>query len=231
MFVTEINLWNAVLVAVIVIVALIVFFILDRKMIHRMGLVYGVTLAQMILVGIVIWLTYKYPVWWTYLLWFLVVPALSTCWVLYPLQAMVSWKKMLLPVATAVFTGSIMVAGCALLILPLSVFMTVYSVLLACMTASLIQTSMNYLRSLERPEKEQESSLMENILPKVRSMVSPLIMTVPTLYAGMMMGGIPGRDSLFIVLLLLAFAFVTNVVSGIVLQLVARQQNKKSNLN
>lgn len=57
---------------------------------HWLGLVYGVTLAQMILVGIVIWLTYKYPVWWTYLLWFLLVPALSTCWVLYPLQAMVS---------------------------------------------------------------------------------------------------------------------------------------------
>ena len=74
-------------------------------------------------------------------------------------------KKMLLPVGTAILVGSVVVGGSAILCLPVSVFMTVYSVLMACLTASMIQTMGNYQRSLHNPEtcklswREQKSEL------------------------------------------------------------------------
>jgi hypothetical protein len=40
----------------------------------------------------------------------------------------------------------------------ISVFMTVYSVLMACMTASMIQTMVNFMRSMHQPESQQQLS-------------------------------------------------------------------------
>ena len=97
--------------------------------------IFGATIAQMVVVVAVVWLVYQTHAWWAYLLWYLLILLLSICWVLYPLQAL--WKKMLRPVGTAILVGSVVVGGSTILCLPISVFMTVYSVLMACLTASL----------------------------------------------------------------------------------------------
>jgi hypothetical protein len=47
--------------------------------------------------------------------------------------------------------GSIVVGGSAMLMLPTSVFLSIYSVLMACMTASLMQTMMRYQRNQQKP--------------------------------------------------------------------------------
>lgn len=96
MFVTEINLWGAALIALVII---------DRKMSRRMLLVYGVTLVQMILLGIVL------------------------------------------------------IGGCVLLILPISVFMTVHAVLVASLTASLTQTMLTAGHSRIRRRSSPRSSV------------------------------------------------------------------------
>lgn len=51
-------------------------------------------------------------------------------------------------------------------------------------------------------------------------MVSPLVTVVPTLYAGMLLGGIPALEGLLVILLVVAFAFVVNVVAGVIAQVV-----------
>ena len=66
--------------------------------------------------------------------------------------------------------------------------MTVYSVLMACMTASMIQTMVNFMRSMHQPEAQQQLSWRESVLPQVRSMA---------------------------ILLLIAASFVANVLSGV----------------
>ena len=129
----------------------------------------------MVVVGAVVLLAFKTFAWWTYLLWYLLVLFLSICWVLYPIQFM--WKRMLLPISAAVLAGSIVLGGSTILCLPINVFMTVYSVLMACMTASMIQTMVNYLRSMHQPDApKQELSWRESVLPQVRSMAQPLVM-------------------------------------------------------
>jgi hypothetical protein len=47
-------------------------------------------------------------------------------------------------------------------------------------------------------------------------MDQPLVVVIPTLFAGMLLGGVSVLASLIVVILLVAAAFVANVLSGVV---------------
>ena len=222
MFVSEVSLWGAAIVAVVVIIAFIALSIADWKMSKRMLTVLEVTVGQMAVVAVVVILVNQTNTWWAYLLWYLVVLILSICWCLYPIQSI--WKKMALPVSVGVLAGSIIVAGSTLLCLPISTFLSVYSVLMACLTASIIQTMQNYMRSLQQGQPEPGGKMLDNILPQVRSMAQPMVMVMPTLYAGMLMGGVSADAGLLVVLLLTAATFVANVLAGVVTLLIASKK-------
>ena len=226
MIVSEISLWGAALIAFLVVVAMLALAFFDRKMLRRMLIIFGATVAQMVVVGAVVLLAFKTLAWWAYLLWYLLVLFLSICWVLYPIQFM--WKKMVLPISIAVLAGSIVLGGSTMLCLPINVFMTVYSVLMACMTASMIQTMINYLRSMHQPDAhKQELSWRESVLPQVRSMAQPLVMVMPMLYAGMLVGGVSPYTGLMIILLLIAASFVANVLAGVIALTMIRKGIRK----
>ena len=209
MFVSEISLMGAAIVACVVFIAMIALSIFDRQMLRRMFVIFGATVAQMAIVVAVVWTVYQTYAWWAYLLWFLLVLALSVCWCLYPLQAM--WRKMLWPVSAAILAGSIVVGGSAMLMLPVSVFLSVYSVLMACMTASLMQTMMSYQRNQQKPE-----ALREDMFHQIRNLAQPLVMVIPMLYAGMLLGGGPALEGLLVTLLLVAASFVGNILAGVI---------------
>ena len=209
MFVSEISLWGAAIVACVVLVAAIALAFFDRQMLRRMLVIFGATVAQMAVVVAVVWLVYQTNAWWAYLLWFLLVLALSICWCLFPLQSI--WKKMLRPVSVAMLVGSIVVGGSAMLMLPTSVFLSIYSVLMACMTASLMQTMMRYQRNQQKPE-----ALREDMLHQIRNLAQPLVMVVPMLYAGMLLGGVAALVGLLVTLLLIAASFVANILAGVI---------------
>ena len=181
----------------------------DRQMLRRMLVIFGATVAQMAVVVAVVWVVYQTDAWWAYLLWFLLVLALSICWCLFPLQSL--WKKMLRPVSVAMLVGSIVVGGSAMLMLPTSVFLSIYSVLMACMTASLMQTMMRYQRNQQKPE-----ALREDMLHQIRNLAQPLVMVVPMLYAGMLLGGVAALEGLLVTLLLIAASFVANILAGVI---------------
>ena len=201
MFVSEISLWGAAIVACLVLVAMMALAFFDRQMLRRMLVIFGATVAQMAVVVAVVWVVYQTYAWWAYLLWFLLVLALSICWCLYPLQAL--WRKMLQPVSAAMFVGSIVVGGSTMLMLPISVFLSIYSVLMACMTASLMQTMMRYQRNQQKPEMLREDMFHQ-------------VMVVPMLYAGMLLGGVPTLQGLLVTLLLIAASFVANILAGVI---------------
>ena len=217
MFVSEIHLWGAAVVACVVFVAMIALAFFDRKMLRRMLVIFGATVAQMAVVVAVVWLVYQTNAWWAYLLWFLLVLFLSTCWCLYPLQAM--WKQMLWPVSVATLVGGIVLGGSAMLCLPLNVFLSVYSVLMACMTASLMQTMMSYQRNMQHPEV-----LRKSLLPHVRTLAQPLVMVIPMLYAGMLLGGVSALEGLLVVFLVIAASFVANILAGVIALLMLRKK-------
>ena len=219
MIVSEISLWGAAIVACVVLMAMIALAFFDRQMLRRMLVIFGATVAQMAVVVAVVWLVYQTNAWWAYLLWFLLVLALSICWCLFPLQSI--WKKMLRPVSVAMLVGSIVVGGSAMLMLPTSVFLSIYSVLMACMTASLMQTMMRYQRNQQKPEM-----LREDMLHQVRNLAQPLVMVVPMLYAGMLLGGVAALEGLLVTLLLIAASFVANILAGVIALGMIKEKNK-----
>ena len=226
MLVNEISLWGAALIAFIVVVAMITLAFVDRQMLRRMLVIFVATVVQMAIVGAVVLLAYKTFAWWAYLLWYLLILFLSICWVLYPIHFM--WKRALKPISAAMLVGSIVVGGNTILCLPINVYMTVYSVLMACLTASMIQTMINYQRSLHgspmNPEvQKQKLSWRESVLPQVRSMAQPLVMVMPMLYAGMLLGSISPYVGLIIIFLLIGASFVANVLAGMIALLLIRQ--------
>ena len=133
MLVTEVYLWGAVLVACLLGVSIIALAIADSRMLKRILTIFVVTVLQMAVVLAVVWFCYQTHSVWSYLLWYVLILFLSTCWCLYPLQSM--WKKMVTPICISMLVGSIVVAGSTLLMLSANVFVTVYSVLMACLTA------------------------------------------------------------------------------------------------
>ena len=221
MFVSEISLWGAAIVACVVLVAMMALAFFDRQMLRRMLVIFGATVAQMAVVVAVVWVVWQTNAWWAYLRWFLLVLALSICWCLYPLQTM--WRKMLRPVSAAMVIGSIVVGGSTMLMLPVSVFLSVYSVLMACMTASLMQTMMSYQRNQQKPE-----ILREDMLHQVRNLAQPLVMVVPMLYAGMLLGGVPALEGLLVTLLLIAASFVANILAGVVALRIVKTTKKNA---
>lgn len=227
MLVSEISLWGAALIAFFVLVAMVALAFVDKRMLRRMLAIFGATVVQMVVVGAVVLLAYRTFAWWAYLLWYLLILSLSICWVLYPLHFM--WKKMLLPIGAAMLAGSIVIVGSVLLCLPMNVYMTVYSVLMACLTASMIQTMVNFLRSQHQPDAhKQELSWRESVLPQVRSMAQPLVMVMPMLYAGMLLGGVSPYVGLIAILLLIAASFVANVLAGVIALSMIRKGMRKS---
>ena len=131
---------------------------------------------------------------------------------------------MLRPVSTAMLVGSIVVGGSAMLMLPPSVFLSIYSVLMACMTASLMQTMMRYQVNQQKPE-----ALREDMFRQVRNLAQPLVMVVPMLYAGMLMGGVPALEALLVTLLLIAASFVANILAGVISLGMIKNNNNHGN--
>ena len=223
MIVTEIYLWGAVIVACLLGVSIIALAIVDSRMLKRILTIFVVTVLQMAVVLAVVWFCYQTHSVWSYMLWYVLILFLSTCWCLYPLHSM--WKKVVTPIGVSMLVGSIVVAGSTLLMLSAKVFVTVYSVLMACLTASMIQTMLNFQRSLHQPmAQSQELSWRESVLPQVRLMAQPLVMVIPTLYAGMLLGGIPAFTGLIITLLLISASFIANVLTGVIALSIIRKR-------
>jgi hypothetical protein len=60
-------------------------------------------------------------------------------------------------------------------------------------------------------------------------MAQPLVMVMPMLYAGMLMGGVPALDGLIVVLLLIAATFVANVLAGMIALLIIQSSQAGGN--
>ena len=68
MFVSEISLRGAAIVACVVLVAMVALAFFDRQMLRRMLVIFGATVAQMAVVAAVVWTVYQTHAPWAYLL-------------------------------------------------------------------------------------------------------------------------------------------------------------------
>ena len=58
--------------------------------------------------------------------------------------------------------------------------------------------------------------MREDMCHQVRNLAQALVMVIPMLYAGMLLGGVSVLEGLLVTLLLIAASFVANILSGFV---------------
>ena len=91
----------------------------------------------------------------------------------------------------------------------------------------------NFLRSqlgspMNPEAPKQQLSWRESALPQIRSMAQPLVMVMPMLYAGMLVGGVSAYDGLLIIFLLIGASFVANVLAGVIALSMIHKRTRKA---
>ena len=68
------------------------------------------------------------------------------------------------------------------------------------------------------------------ISPQVRTLAQPLVMVIPMLYAGMLLGGVSALKGLLVTFLLIAVTFVANILAGVIaLQMLRKKKEQQRN--
>ena len=228
----EISIVGVVVLLVLLTLAVALFVVIDRASVKRLLKTFGLMTVQMVFVGGSIWLVFKMNVWWVNMLWLLVMLVLSAAWCVYQLRG--SCKQMLLPVCAALLAGSMVAGGSLIFCLSGRTFVPVFGAVLTCLMPSVRQTLHTYQYGLLHTEAHRQyllangatklESLMPNvrralragIQPQLQSMAQPLLVAMPLLFIGMLLGGASPLSSVVVVVLLWTAVFVASVVAGIV---------------
>ena len=209
MQITDISLWGVALMIVLMALAMGVFLLIDRREMMRVLKVFGLTLGQILVSGAGVWLVYKMNVWWMNLLWLVVMLTLSGGLCLYKIRGQL--KKQALPIAAAMAVGCLVSGGSMMLALPGRCFVPVFGMLLGFLMVSVTLTLQTYQRCLLHTESHRQY-----LLAQLRTMAQPLLVAMPLLFAGMLLGGASPAASICVLLLIMVAAFVASVVAGVI---------------
>lgn len=228
----DMSVWGVALLVVLLLVSVGVFKLIDHRGMMRTIKVFGLMTGQMAVVGFGVWVAYKAAAWWADVLWLLMMLVLAAAWCLYSMRK--QWKRMLLSVVSALAAGTLVGGGTMMLCLSGRFFIPVMGVLIAHLVVSIIETLQTYQRSLMHTEAHRQymlangASLLESLMPSVRralratvqpqlrTMAQPLLVTMPLLFVGMLLGGVSPATAVVVMILLMMAAFVSTVVAAIV---------------
>jgi putative ABC transport system permease protein len=161
-----------------------------------------------------------------------VLIALATGWCLYKMRK--TWKQMLTSVVAALTAGTLIGSGVMMLCMPGRFFIPITAVMVTHLVVAVKETLQTYQRSLTHTEAHRlymqanGATLLESLMPSVRralratvqpqlrTMAQPLLVTMPLLFVGMLLGGVSPATAVVVMILLMMAAFVSTVVAAIV---------------
>jgi len=229
---SDISFWGVSLLVVLLLASVALYWLIDRKEMMRVQKVFGLMAGQMAVIGVITWTAYKACAWWADLLWLLLMLALATGWCLYIMRR--TWKQMLPSVVAALTAGTLVGCGAMMLCVPGRFFIPVTAVIVAHLAVAVKETLQTYQRSLMHTQIHRQymqangASLLESLMPSVRralratiqpqlqTMAQPLLVTMPLLFVGMLLGGVSPATAVVLMMLLMIAAFVSTVVAAIV---------------
>lgn len=229
---SDISFWGVSLLVVLMLAALAVYWLTDRKEMTRVVKVFGWMAGQMVVIGVIAWTAYKANVWWADMLWLVLLLVLASGWCLYTMRK--AWKQMLTPVVVAMMVGALVGCGTMALCLSGRFFIPVAAVIMTHLVVAVKETLQSYQRSLMHTETHRlymqanGASLLESLMPSVRralraavqpqlrTMAQPLLVTMPLLFVGMLLGGVSPATAVVVMILLMMAAFVSTVAAAIV---------------
>jgi len=228
----DISFWGVALLVVLLLASVGIFKLTDHREMMRVLKVFGLMTGQVMVIGLGVWLAYKTGAWWADLLWLVLMLVLAGAWILFVMRK--QWKQILLSVVAALATGTLVGGGTMMLCLSGRFFIPVMGMIIAHLVVSIIGTLQTYQRSLMHTETHRQymlangASLLESLMPSVRralratvqpqlrTMAQPLLVTMPLLFIGMLLGGVSPATAVIVMILLMMAAFVSTVVAAII---------------
>ena len=232
MQVAEISIIGVVAVLVLLAAAVVLFALIDKRLMLRVLRVFGVYTGGILVLGGSCWLVWRADVWWATLLFAVVYWLLGVVWCLSQMEG--KWNTLLLPVGLSMLVGSVVAGGSLMLCLPRWAFIPVFGVVVTYLVKAVAQTLLTYRRSLLHTEAHRQyllangasvleslmpsvrRSLRATILPQLRTMASPLVVMMPMLFAGMLLGCSSPVAAAVVSLLLMAAILAASVLAGVV---------------
>ena len=229
-------------VVLLVAVAAGLFWLVDKGFSRRILHVVGIAVGQLALLGCCVWGLLLIDRWWAYVLWLLL---LAVACALLCLKAVRLLRWRLLPAtALAILAGIGLTSGCLILCLPKAAFVPVTGVLAAHLLLSgsrSLQTFISCLRHTEAHRlfllasgaSELESlmpcirrTLRAAVLPLLGQLSSPVVVAMPLLFCGLILGGSSVAAAILCTLLFWSAAFVASVLTAMIMMWVLWRDKK-----
>ena len=229
---SDISIFGAALIVILLFLSVAVYAHIDRREMLRTMKVFGLLTGQTALVAFGMWIAYRQDSCWILLLWLLLITGLSMAWCLYELRS--QWRQQLLPVIASMAAGLLVGFGSMMLCVPSHYYIPVLGVISAFLALSVVQTFQTYQRCLFHTAAHRQymqangATLLESLMPSIRRalraavqpqlriMAQPLLVVVPLLFGGMLLGGASPVVSFVSILLLMSATFTASVVAAIV---------------
>ena len=227
----QINIWGILLLTLLVAAATGVFWLIDRRTLHLVGRSCLIALVQLLLVGGYVWGLYALDSWWADALWVVLMALATAAFALR--NAHLGWNQRLLPTTVAVLLTLAVMGGVLLLCFKGRWFVPVMGLLagqllvsttclLRAYESSLLHTRDHRLFLLANGATPLESlvpsirrALRAALLPLLKQWTSPVVVAMPALFCGLLMGGVAPLTALAATLIMLAASLAATVLAGI----------------
>ena len=219
---------------------LILFSVIDRRLLMRMMRVFVYYLGSMALVGVYVWGILALDRWWVALLGALLMTVATSYLTL--LKARVDSRLFFLPVLCAQLLGMATMVGSMLLLLKTTPVMLITAVVaiasgqmmmsssaaLRTYVSSLWHTREHYLylfsngaTHLEAVLPSVRRSLRASVIPLLQRFTSPVFVAPPLLFCGLLLAGMPPLESALLTVLLSVVVMSANFFVAVLILLFA----------
>ena len=228
---SDMNVWGAVLVGVLVLAAAALFWLIDRRTFRQLGRVGLLAVGQLLFVGLYVWALQRADSVWLHVAWLVAMVAAAAGLTLRrPFT-----RKHVVALSASLLLGLAVLAGCVVLCVPGRLFVPVVGVLIGYLMVSARKTLTTYegsklhtaghIRYLLANGATPVESLLPSIrrglraavLPQSQQLDAPLAVAVPPLLCGLLMGGATVGAALSATILLTFAALAASVLTAVLL--------------
>ena len=231
------SIWGIVLVLVFVGMALGMLYVIDRRMLGRSLRSLTAVVVQMALAGFYVWVLYRLDNWFVNILWLLLMSAIVGYVCLDKVR--MPWQKFLPIMFASVLAGCVVLGGSMLLVLrqPSAryLFVPVMGILLGDLLVSGTHALRTYIISLRSTAPHRlymqgngashleavipcvRRALRAALLPRFRQMTSPIMLALPVLVCGMLMGGVPVGTTFVVTLCIVLASYAAAVLTTLLM--------------
>lgn len=229
----ELNLWGVCLLVVLTVGAGALFWVADRRTLRLVLRTGGLMLVQLLFVSGYVWGLMQLGRWWIDVLWLVLMALVTAQFVDYP-----SGKPHIVRLARrsaflAILAGGGIMAGVLMICFHGHWFVPVVGLLmgqLSVTTTYLLKANDSSLRHtvehrhfllanggtrIEVLLPTIRRALLASLVPLLKQWSSPLLVAMPVLFCGLLIGGMPVTMAFVVTLLMALATFVATVVTGV----------------